>query len=193
MNPKTDAPIVAFQSQKKWEGWLAVNHARSDGIWLQFHKKASGKQTISYAEALDAALCYGWIDGQLKPYDAASWLRKFTPRRARSVWSKRNTEHVTRLTAAGRMTRAGITEVEAAKRDGRWQRAYDSPGNMSVPDDFLKELSKDKKAKAFFETLNKANRYSIAWRLRTAAKPETREKRMKAMLAMLAKGEAFHP
>jgi uncharacterized protein YdeI (YjbR/CyaY-like superfamily) len=193
MQTKSDAPILSFSSQKAWARWLAANHARSDGIWLQFHKKSSGRETVTHAEALDDALCYGWIDGQIRPYDAESWLHKFTPRRARSVWSKRNTEHVARLVTAGKMKAAGLREVEAAKADGRWQKAYHSPRNMSVPRDFLKALSKDEKAQAFFKTLNKANTYAIAWRLETAAKPETREKRLKAILAMLAKGQAFHP
>jgi uncharacterized protein YdeI (YjbR/CyaY-like superfamily) len=192
MNRTSEELIRSFRSERAWEQWLAAHHARSDGIWIQLHKKASGKPTITHAEALDVALCYGWIDGQIKPCDDVSWLRKFTPRRARSVWSKRNTEHVARLMAAGRMKPAGLMEVDAAKADGRWQRAYDSPRNMSVPKDFLKALSKDQKAKEFFATLNKANRYAIAWRLETAAKPETREKRMKAILAMLAEGKAFH-
>jgi uncharacterized protein YdeI (YjbR/CyaY-like superfamily) len=192
MTPKRDAPIKSFRSQNAWARWLAANHARSDGIWLQFYKKSSGKETVTHAEALDDALCYGWIDGQILPYDEESWLHKFTPRRARSVWSRRNTEHIARLTAAGRMKPAGLREVEAATADGRWQKAYDSPRNMSVPRDFLKALSKDAKAHAFFKTLNKANTYAIAWRLQTAAKPEAREKRLKGILAMLAKGEAFH-
>ena len=187
-----DAPIKSFDSQAAWERWLAVNHTRSDGIWLRFHKKASGKRSVTHAEALDEALCYGWIDGQLKAHDDESWLHKFTPRRARSVWSKRNIEHVARLTAIGKMKPAGLKQVDVAKAEGRWQRAYDSPRNMSVPKDFLNALSKDKKAEAFFETLNRANTYAIAWRLHTAAKPETREKRMKAILAMLAEGKAFH-
>ena len=147
---------------------------------------------MTYAEGLDEALCCGWIDGQLDKYDEKSWLRKFTPRRSKSVWSKRNIEHVNRLIQAGKMKLAGLKEVEAAKADGRWERAYDSPSAMQVPEDFLKELSKDKKAKAFFETLNKANTYAIAWRLQTAKKPETREKRMKAILEMLKRGEKLH-
>ena len=193
MTPKSDAPIMAFQTPEAWARWLSAHHSRSEGIWVQFHKKASGKPTITHAEALDEALCYGWIDGQIKPHDHESWLHKFTPRRARSVWSKRNTEHIARLTAAGRMKPAGLKEVEAAKASGRWQRAYASPRAMTVPEDFLKELSKDKRAKAFFATLDKANLYAIAWRLATAVKPETRKKRFDALLAMLADGKSLHP
>ena len=147
---------------------------------------------MTYAEALDEALCYGWIDGQLDKYDEKSWLRKFTPRRPKSVWSKRNIAHIDRMTRAGKMKSAGRKEVEAAKADGRWKRAYDSPSAMQIPADFLKALSQDKKAKAFFATLNKANTYAIAWRLQTAKRPETRAKRLQAILAKLKKGEKFH-
>jgi len=189
---KTDLPIISFKSPKDWASWLAKNHAKSNGIWLRLFKKDSGVATVTYAEALGEALCYGWIDDQLEKYDEKSWLRKFTPRRPKSVWSKRNIEHVNRLTDAGKMKPSGLKEVEAAKADGRWEKAYDSPSAMQVPDDFLKELAKDKKAQAFFETLNKANTYAIAWRLQTAKKSETRAKRMKAILEMLKRGEKFH-
>ncbi len=189
---KTDLQIISFKSQKDWASWLAKNHAKSNGVWLRLFKKDSGVASVAYDEALDEALCYGWIDGQLEKHDDKSWLRKFTPRRPQSVWSKRNIEHVNRLIQAGKMKSSGLKEVEAAKADGRWERAYDSPSAMQVPKDFLKELSKDKKAKAFFETLNKANTYAIAWRLQTAKKPETRAKRMKAILEMLTRGEKFH-
>lgn len=187
-----DLPIIPFESQQDWELWLAENHASSTGIWLQISKKDSGKKSITYAEALDEALCYGWIDGQKKSYDKESWLQKFTPRRAKSVWSKINTQHIERLTGAGKMKLAGLKQVEDAKRDGRWDGAYDSPSSATVPDDFLEELNKSEKAKAFFGTLNKANTYAIAWRLQTAKKPETRARRMKAMLEMLEKGEKLH-
>jgi len=192
MSAKTDLPIMSFEFAQEWEAWLAGNHASSDGLWLRFFKKGSGKPTVTHDEALDVALCYGWIDGQAKKYDDLSWIQKFTPRRAGSVWSRRNTEHVERLIQENRMQPPGLAEVEAAKADGRWERAYDSPSKMAVPEDFLEELAQNQEAKAFFETLNKANIYAIAWRLQTAKKPETREKRMKAILAMLAKGEKFH-
>jgi len=190
--PKDNLPIIAFESQFRWEEWLAENHAQPTGIWLRIFKKSSGVVSLTYAEALAEALCYGWIDGQANKYDERSWLQKFTPRRKKSIWSKVNTLHVERLNKAGKMKPAGLKEIEAAKRDGRWQQAYDSPKNMTVPEDFLKELEKDSKAKTFFETLNKTNLYSIAFRLQTAKKPETREKRMKAILEMLARGEKFH-
>jgi uncharacterized protein YdeI (YjbR/CyaY-like superfamily) len=161
-------------------------------VWLRFYKKGSGITSLNYAQALDEALCYGWIDGQSKTSDEKSYLQKFTQRRARSIWSKRNIEHIARLTEEGKMKPSGLKAAEAAKADGRWDMAYDSPGNMSIPEDFLLELSRDKKAFAFFETLNKANTYAISWRLQTAKKPETREKRMKIILGMLSRGEKFH-
>ncbi len=192
MTAKNDSEIIAFPSAKEWERWLAKTHASSRGVWLRLFKKGSGVATVTHAEALAAALCYGWIDGQLKKQDKESWLRKFAPRRPQSVWSKRNREHVEQLAEAGKMRPAGLKEVEAAKADGRWNRAYDSPSKMTVPADFLKELAKNKKARMFFGTLNKANTYAISWRLQTAKKPETREKRMRAIIAMLSKGEKFH-
>lgn len=189
---KPDLPILAFSSIKEFTSWLAKHHKVSLGIWIRLFKIKSGVTTITYAEALDVALCYGWIDGQKKAYDTESWLQRFTPRRPKSIWSKKNQEHVERLGKLRRMKAAGIKEVEAAKADGRWKQAYDSPGNMTVPTDFLNELAKNKKAEAFFKTLNKTNVYSIVWRLQTAKKPETRNKRMKVILEMLKKGEKFH-
>jgi uncharacterized protein YdeI (YjbR/CyaY-like superfamily) len=183
---------LAFKSAAAFRRWLAANHDQADGLWLHFYKSKSGQPTITRAEALDQALCYGWIDGQARPHDAHSWLQKYTPRRARSGWSKMNTQHAERLIKAGRMTRAGLAAVEAAKADGRWQAAYDSPRNAVPPADFLKALNRDKKARAFFDTLNKANVYAIVYRLQTARKPETRERRMQNILAMLGRGEKFH-
>jgi uncharacterized protein YdeI (YjbR/CyaY-like superfamily) len=155
-------------------------------------KKDSGKTTGTHDAAIDEALCFGWFDGQADKYDENSWLQKFTPRRPKSLWSKRNRERVARLIKKKRMQPAGLKEVEAAKKDGRWNQAYDSPKNMEVPADFLNELKKNKKAYEFFKTLNKANTFAIGWRLQTAKKPETREKRMKAILGMLQKGEKLH-
>jgi uncharacterized protein YdeI (YjbR/CyaY-like superfamily) len=189
---KSDLKPVSFQSQGEWARWLAKNQAKSGGLWLRFFKKDSGVQSVTYPEALDEALCHGWIDGLLKTYDSKSWVRRFTPRRPRSLWSKRNIEHVERLTKAGRMKPGGLREVEAAKADGRWDSAYDPHSSMALPGDFLKELSKNKKARRFFDTLNKANRYAIAWRLQTARKAETRARRMKQILLMLARGRSFH-
>ncbi len=190
--PTDNLPIIAFESPPEWAEWLAANHTQATGIWLRFFKKSSGVTSISYAEALDEALCYGWIDGQANKYDDGSWLQKFTPRRKKSIWSKINTQHVERLVKEGKMKAAGLKVIEAAKQDGRWQQAYDSQKNLTIPEDFLEKLEKDSKAKSFFETLNKTNLYSIAFRLQTAKKAETREKRMKAILEMLSKGEKFH-
>ena len=184
--------VISFESAKMWEAWLAENHAASAGVWLRFFKKSSGIGSVTHDEALDEALCYGWIDGQIQKHDDKSWRQKFTPRRARSIWSKRNIEHVARLTKARKMKPAGLRQVEAAKADGRWEMAYDSPSKMQVPRDFLKRLAENKKAEAFFKSLTRANLYSIGWRLQTAKRPETREKRMKAILQMMAKGEKFH-
>jgi uncharacterized protein YdeI (YjbR/CyaY-like superfamily) len=190
---KPDLPILTFASIKEFTSWLAKYHKKSSGIWMRLFKIKSGVPSVTYPEGLDVALCYGWIDGQKKPYDADSWLQKFTPRTRRSIWSKRNREHVARLEKSGLMQPAGREEVAAAKADGRWDRAYESSSNMVLPPDFLKELAKHKKAEAFFKTLNKTNIFSIVYRLHTAKKPETRIKRMKAILEMLKKGEKFHP
>jgi uncharacterized protein YdeI (YjbR/CyaY-like superfamily) len=183
---------MSFTSARELRTWLAKNHSRSEGILLRIYKRGSGVATVTYAEALDQALCFGWIDGQKQPYEAQSWLQKFTPRRSNSDWSKKNTQHAERLIASGEMTPAGLKEVEAAKSDGRWKAAYDSFGSAAVPDDFLQELARNKKANTFFATLNKTNLYSIAYRLQTAKKPETRAKRMQAIIDRLARGEKFH-
>ena len=189
---KKEAPVESFADESAWGKWLAVHHEESDGIWLRIFKQSCGVKTVTYAQALDEALCYGWIDGQKKPFDGDSWIQKFTPRRARSIWSKRNIEHIERLTNEKRMKAAGLKAFEDAKKDGRLAAAYDSPSNSTIPNDFLIRLEKNKKAKAFFDSLNKANKYAITWRLQTAKKPETREKRMNIILEMLAKGEKFH-
>jgi uncharacterized protein YdeI (YjbR/CyaY-like superfamily) len=184
--------ILPFRSSSEFRKWLAANHRQSDGIWLRIFKKDSGEPTITYAEALDEALCFGWIDGQKQRHDETSWLQRFTPRRPKSGWSKINTQHAERLIRGGRVKAAGLAQIAAAKKDGRWTAAYDSPSKATFPEDFLAELRKNEKAKAFFESLNKANRYAIAYRLQTAKKPETRQRRMDMILAMLARGEAFH-
>ena len=185
-------PTLAFASADAWRTWLAENHAASDGIWLRFFKKGSEVRSVTYAEALEEALCFGWIDGQRQKFDGQSYLQKFTPRRAQSGWSKINVGHAERLITNGRMMPAGLRAIESAKSDGRWDRAYDSPGRMTVPEDFLRALAQNKKAKAFFEKLDKTNRFSIGYRLQTAKSAETREKRMRAIIDMLKKGERFH-
>ena len=191
-NKKEELPILIFKAAKEFEQWLRKNYASSNGIWLQIYKKASGIPTITYPEAVNAALCYGWIDGVANKYDDASYLQRFTPRRSKSIWSKLNVERANQLINSGKMKPGGLKEIEAAKADGRWASAYDSPANIEIPKDFLQALSKKPKAKKFFETLDKTNTYSIAWRLQTAKKPETREKRMKLILEMLSKGKKFH-
>lgn len=184
--------IWSFPTAKAWNEWLKKNLQKTEGIWLRIYKKDSGIKTVTYAEALDEALCYGWIDGQKKTYDTDSFLQKFTPRRPKSMWSKRNREHVERLIKEKRMTAAGIAEVDAAKKDGRWEQAYDAPSAMKVPEDFVLALKKHKKAYEFFKTLNKANLYAIAWRLQTAKKPETRAKRMALLLDMIKEQKKIH-
>lgn len=183
---------LSFRTPSAFRKWLAANHRQPEGIWLRIFKKDSGEPSVTYAEALDEVLCFGWIDGQKQRHDDFSWLQRFTPRRAKSNWSKINTKHANRLTQAGRMKASGQTAIDAAKKDGRWRAAYDSPSRATLPEDFLAALHKNKKAATFFGSLNKANRYAIAYRLQTAKKPETKQKRMKIILGMLERGEAFH-
>ena len=188
----TDIPILPFANKKKWADWLARQHDKSAGMWLKFAKKGTGIPSVTYEEALDVALCYGWIDGQKKGFDDQYWLQKFTPRGKKSIWSKINTEKAEKLIARGEMRPAGLKAIEAAKQDGRWDAAYESQKNISVPEDFLSALEKDKKAKAFFATLSGANRYAFLFRIQTAKKAETREKRIRQFVEMLEKGETFH-
>jgi uncharacterized protein YdeI (YjbR/CyaY-like superfamily) len=188
----TITPTKIFESSRQWRQWLTKYHGTSSGVWLRIFKKDSDMATISYAEALDEALCFGWIDGQKNKYDEVSWLQKFTPRRSKSMWSKRNREHVARLIKEKRMMPAGSAQVEAAKKDGRWGKAYDASSSMTVPVDFLEELKRDRDAYTFFKSLNRANTYAIAWRLHTAKKPETRERRKKQLLGMMKKRERLH-
>ena len=192
-NTSNDLPVILFESEEAWEAWLAENHEASPGVWLRLAKKGSGLDSISYSQALDVALCYGWIDSQKKSYDEQSWLQRFTPRGPKSVWSKINREKVEQLINSGRMKPAGLRAVEAAKQDGRWDAAYDSQRNATVPDDFQAELDKHPEARAFFATLNSANRYAILYRLQTAKKAETRAKRIRQFIEMLEKKETFHP
>jgi len=191
-NPKDDLPILTFKTPDALEKWLVKNNAVSNGVWMKIYKKGSGTPTVSYAQAVDVALCYGWIDGLKNPLDENAYMQRFTPRRSKSIWSKKNIEKVLRLISEGKMKPAGLKEIEKAKADGRWEQAYDTPSNMKMPDDFLKVLFKIPKARKFFQTLNKANTYAIAWRLQTAKKPETRERRMKMILEMLSNEEKFH-
>ena len=186
-------PVVLFADQAEWSAWLAEHHATTRGIWLRLAKKGSDLQSLSYAEALDVALCHGWIDGQKRSFDSKSWLQKFTPRGRKSVWSKVNREHAERLIRTGAMRDAGLAAIDEAKRDGRWERAYDSQRSAAVPEDFQAVLDQHPKAKAFFATLNSANRYAILWRIQTAVKAETRARRIDQFIAMLQRGETLHP
>lgn len=186
-----DLPIQHFEDQKAWEEWLVAN-ADGKGIWLRIAKKDSGIASVNYAQALEVALCHGWIDGQKRGYDERFFLQRFTPRRPRSLWSKINIGHVERLIAAGRMQPGGLREVEAAKADGRWEAAYRSFSDMEVPAELAAALKKNKKAKAFFDQLDKTNRYAFCWRVHTAKKPETRITRAEKFAEMLANGEKIH-
>src|SRR3954453_7737825 len=193
MAPASEYPIVHFADRTAFREWLSAHHASTPGLWLRIAKAASPRQSVTYAEALDLALCFGWIDGQKRRHDADSFLQKFTPRQKRSPWSKRNREHVERLIAAGEMPPAGLAAVAAAKADGRWDRAYDSPRTATVPDDLQAALDEHPQASAFFETLTGANRYAILYRIQTAVKPETRARRIAEFVAMLQRREALHP
>jgi uncharacterized protein YdeI (YjbR/CyaY-like superfamily) len=181
-----------FASQKEWERWLEKNHGESPGVWLRIAKKSASKPSVTYAEALEVALCYGWIDAQKRSESDTSWLQRFMPRRPRSIWSKINREKVLALVSAGRMKPAGLKEIERARQDGRWDAAYDSPSSATVPPDFEKAMKKHPAAKKFFATLNAANRYAILWRIQTAKKPETRARHIEKFITMLEKGETLH-
>ena len=195
--PKPEAldgkPVLEFRRKSAWTKWLEKNHEKSSGVWLRLAKKNSGVKSIARDEALDSALCYGWIDGQARSEGDSTWLQKFTPRTKRSIWSKINREKVQALIESGEMRAAGLAEIKRAKDDGRWDAAYDSPKSIAVPDDMRSELDRNRKAKAFFETLNSQNRYAILFRIHTAKKKETRAKRIKQFVDMLERGEKIHP
>jgi len=193
MSKPSELPTLPFASQADWANWLKTQHDQSPGIWLKLAKKDSSIPSVTYDEAVDIALCYGWIDGQKKGLDNKYWLQKFTPRGPKSIWSKINTEKVGRLIASGQMKPAGLKAIEAAKVDGRWAQAYDSQKNMSVPEDFQSALDKNKKAKAFFATLNSVNRYAILFRIHNAKKAETRAKWIEKLIKMLEENEKIHP
>lgn len=190
--PAEELPLLPFATVAEWRKWLKKNHAKVDAIWIQFYKKASGIATVTYQEALDEALCYGWIDGQAKSIDEVSFRQRFGKRRPRSLWSKINVGKVERLTAEGRMQPAGLAEVEAARADGRWAAAYDSPSTSDAPPEFYAQLELNPKAKAFHATLTKQNRYSISFRIQTAKRPETKQRWIERLIAMLERGETFH-
>lgn len=190
---KQGLPIIPFESPAAWEAWLDEHHASSKGLWLKIAKKATGIRTVTYAEALETALCYGWIDGQKASFDDDYWLQRFTPRRPRSRWSKVNVDKVTKLIDEGRMKPAGLREVERARADGRWDAAYESQREATVPEDLRRALDGEPTASAFFDTLNSANRYAILYRIAEARRPETRARRIEKFVAMLAEGEKLYP
>jgi uncharacterized protein YdeI (YjbR/CyaY-like superfamily) len=190
---ESDTSILLFPRQKDWEVWLRMHHASSSGVWLRLAKKGSAIQSVSYGEALEAALCYGWIDAQKKGESQQAWLQRFTPRRTKSIWSKVNREKAAALIEAGRMQPAGLDQVARAKQDGRWIAAYDSPANAEVPDDLSAALDRNARAKAFFHTLDRANRYAILWRIQTVKKAETRARRIRQFVDMLERHEKVHP
>ncbi len=190
---KGNFPILVFQDQAAWEAWLQPHHGETEGVWLKLAKKGAGVSTVTYDQALESALCYGWIDSQISAYDMQYYLHKFSPRRPKSKWSKTNCERAEALIASGRMQPAGLQQVEMAKADGRWEAAYDPASRISVPEDLQIELDRNPSAKAFFDTLNGINRYSILHRLQVAKRPETRSKRLKEFIAMLSSHEKIHP
>jgi uncharacterized protein YdeI (YjbR/CyaY-like superfamily) len=185
-------PIRSFADAAAWEAWLAAEPRSSAGVWLKLAKQSAGAMSVSRAEAIDAALCHGWIDGQLNPFDDAWWLIRFTPRKPRSKWSANNRRRAEELAAAGRLTPAGLAEIEAAKADGRWQAAYASAGKATVPDDLAAALDAEPGARAFFDSLTGANRYAILYRIHDAKKPETRAARIAKFVAMCARAETVH-
>ena len=183
---------MSFETLAEWEAWLAEHHSSSAGVWMKFAKKNSGITTIGYKETLDVALCYGWIDSQLKTLDEKAYLQRFTPRGAKSIWSRKNTEHVERLMQQGKMQPVGLKHIGAAKKDGRWEAAYASPKNVTMPDDFKEALAKSERAAAFYQTLNKANTYGILTRIQFAKRADTRARRICEFIEMLERGEKLH-
>jgi len=188
-----ELPILLFAKPAELEAWLEENHAESEGVWLKIAKKGIEPASVTYAEALELALCFGWIDSRKRGHDARHFLQRFTPRRPRGRWSRINREKAEALIAAGAMRPAGMAEVEAAKDDGRWEAAYEGARTARVPDDLRRELDANPAAREFFEGLDGSNRYAILYRLDEAKKPETRERRLRKFVAMLERGEKIHP
>jgi uncharacterized protein YdeI (YjbR/CyaY-like superfamily) len=187
-----DLPVVGFGTRAEWAAWLAAEHADSPGVWLRIARKDGGAESVSYSDALDVALCHGWIDGQKDRLDERFWLQRFTPRKPRSRWSKRNRERAEALIASGEMGAAGAAEIERARADGRWDAAYDSHSTATVPDDLQAELAGNAAAREFFATLDSANRYAILYRIQEARRPETRARRIAKYVAMLSEGRKIH-
>ena len=190
---KPELPVIPFASSDAWEAWLEGHHAASQGLWLKFAKKGSGIETVTYDQAVEIALCYGWIDGQVSRFDEDYYLQRFTPRRSRSKWSKINRQKVTELIERGEMKAAGLREVERAKADGRWDAAYDALSTATMPEDLLRELEKNEKAREFFDTLDGRNRYVILYQIQDAKRPETRARRIAKFVAMLAEQKKPYP
>ena len=189
---KPGAPLL-LEDQEAWLSWLRENHATSSGVWLRIAREGADARSVSYLQAVDAALCFGWIDGQKKSEDETYWLQRFTPRSGKSIWSRINREKALRLIALGQMDAAGIREVERAKQDGRWDAAYDSQSGATIPADFQAVLDETPTAKAFFATLDSRNRYAVLFRIQTARKAETRAKRVKQFTEMLSQHKKPYP
>lgn len=185
-------PVIAFESPAEWERWLAKHHGEHGGVWIQFFKAVSGHASVTYAEALDVALCYGWIDGPVRRGDVISWIHKFTPRGKKSVWSQKNKSHIDRLIEEGRMRPAGQAVVDAAKADGRWDAAYASQSTFVESPEFLAALKKSRKAASFYATLSRANKYALYYRIHSVKRAETKAKKIAEFIAMLERGETFH-
>jgi uncharacterized protein YdeI (YjbR/CyaY-like superfamily) len=190
---KRDLPVIAFKSQQAWDAWLTSQPAQSKGLWLKLAKKSSGIASVSKAEAIDTALCHGWIDGQLDSFDESYWLIRFTPRQSASKWSEKNRALALQLVELGRMQPAGLNEIERAQKDGRWNAAYAPQSTAQVPDDLRAALAKNQKAKSFFETLDSTNRYAILHRIHDAKKPETRMARIEKYVTMLIERKTIYP
>jgi uncharacterized protein YdeI (YjbR/CyaY-like superfamily) len=191
-SPPADIPVKPFGNQQAWEAWLGKNHASSRGLWLKIAKKGSGRDSVSYDEALESALCHGWIDGQKKPFDETWWLQKFTPRGPKSIWSARNRDKAEALVKAGRMAPAGMRAIRAAQEDGRWEAAYHGQRTAEVPPDLQAELDRSPKAGKFFTSLDSANRYAILFRLHNAKGEASRARRLRQFIEMLERGEKLH-
>jgi uncharacterized protein YdeI (YjbR/CyaY-like superfamily) len=190
--PADELPILEFADQTAWASWLDEQHAASNGVWLKIAKKATGIPTVTHAEALEEALCYGWIDGQRGPLDESFFLQRFTPRRPRSKWSQINRDKATKLIEHGRMKPAGLAQIEAAKQDGRWEAAYAPQSSKEIPEDFQRALEQNPKAHEFFKTLRGTRRYSFIYRIQDAKRPETRARRIEQFVAMLAEGQTHY-
>jgi uncharacterized protein YdeI (YjbR/CyaY-like superfamily) len=193
MNRKQDLPVISFASREAWDVWLEEHHTSSDGLWLKIAKQGSDIASISYAEAVEVALCYGWIDSQKAKFDEEHWLQRFTPRRPGGKWSKANRDKAEELIARGLMKPAGLQEVEQARADGRWDAAYAGQRSMMIPDDLQLALEKNERARQFFATLDNRNRYAILYRIQTVKKPETRAQRIEKFIAMLGEHEKIYP